>query len=146
MAFAKVLEQNRLHCTALTDKEGNGFVQFFVDDLDKIKRCVPEFADVLLRQQEWRLAQALAADPIDREAREGLTEAYAPSPEAARRAAQRATERAQERTAREHVVDDRGERPPTSTPRRCGTRRRPPESSAVTSRTSRPSSPVRAWA
>lgn len=111
VAFAKVLEQNRLHCTALTDKEGNGFVQFFVDDLDKIKRCVPEFADVLLRQQEWRLAQALAADPIDREAREGLTEAYAPSPEAARRAAQRATERAQERTAREHVVDDRANDP-----------------------------------
>lgn len=33
VAFAKVLEQNKLYCAALVDKEGNGYVQFFADDL-----------------------------------------------------------------------------------------------------------------
>lgn len=56
VAFAKVLEQNKLYCAALVDKEGNGYVQFFADDLKEIQKCVPELADTLLRQQEWRLA------------------------------------------------------------------------------------------
>lgn len=73
--FAQVCRENGTFASALTDREGNGFIQFAEDDIQEIKGCAPQFAEVMSRRQEQSIAERLErGHPVTAEELAGLNE------------------------------------------------------------------------
>ena len=66
--FAQLCRENGTYAAALSDKEGNGYIQFSVDELSKVQNCVPQFSEVMTRLQEKEIADKLStAKPVTAE-------------------------------------------------------------------------------
>lgn len=65
--FAQMCRQNGVYAMPLTDPQGNGFLQFAVADLDRMKTIVPLFSQELARQHEQRIAETLGGQPVSPE-------------------------------------------------------------------------------
>lgn len=73
--FAQVCCENGTFASALTDREGNGFIQFAEDDIKAIKDCAPQFAEVMSMRQEQSVVERLENSlPVTAEQLAGLNE------------------------------------------------------------------------
>lgn len=73
--FAQVCRENGTFASALTDREGNGFIQFAEDDIKAIKECAPQFAEVMSMRQEQSIVERLEnSRPVTAEQLAGLNE------------------------------------------------------------------------
>ncbi|NWO20844.1 hypothetical protein HW273_02860 [Oribacterium sp. oral taxon 102] len=73
--FAQVCHENGTFASALTDREGNGFIQFAEDDIKAIKECAPQFAEVMSMRQEQSIVERLKnSRPVTAEQLAGLNE------------------------------------------------------------------------
>ena len=60
---------------ALADKEGNGFVRFRTEDLEKVQACSERYVDAMTRMNAERVARTLeSALPVTEEQMRGLTQ------------------------------------------------------------------------
>lgn len=72
--FAQVCRESGTYAAALSDKEGNGYIQFAKDDLGEVQACAPQFSEVITRMQEQAIADRLvSAEPLTKEALAQLT-------------------------------------------------------------------------
>lgn len=73
--FAQVCRENGTFASALTDREGNGFIQFAEDDIKAIKECAPQFTEVMSMRQEQSIVERLEnSRPVTAEQLAGLNE------------------------------------------------------------------------
>lgn len=73
--FAKVCQEERIQMDALADKEGNGFVRFRTEDLEKVQACSERYVDAMTRMNAERVARTLeSALPVTEEQMRGLTQ------------------------------------------------------------------------
>lgn len=72
--FAQVCRESGTYAAALSDKDGNGYVQFAKDDLNEVQACAPQFSEVMTRMQEQAIADRLvSAEPVTAEKLAQLT-------------------------------------------------------------------------
>lgn len=57
--FAQVCRDSGTFVTALTDKSGNGFIEFAADDLARVQQSVPQFSEVMTQLTNEQIAQTL---------------------------------------------------------------------------------------
>ena len=62
--FAQACRQNGFYVMPLTDNDGNGFLQFAVEDLDRMEAVIPRFAQEMTRQREQRIVEELGGEPV----------------------------------------------------------------------------------
>lgn len=62
--FARVLRDGGVAATALTDSIGNGYVQFALGDLGRIRECVPQYAELMTEHEAERIVRSLGAAPL----------------------------------------------------------------------------------
>lgn len=73
--FAKVAQEQRIPMEAFSDRNGNGFVRFRTEDLEKVQKCSERFVDAMTRMNAERVAQSLeSALPVTEEQMRGLTQ------------------------------------------------------------------------
>ena len=73
--FAKVCQEEGVQMDALADKEGNGFVRFRTEDLEKVQACSERYVDAMTRMNAERVARTLeSALPVTEEQMRGLTQ------------------------------------------------------------------------
>lgn len=72
--FAQVCRENGIYAAALTDKDGNGYIQFAKDDLSKVESCIPRFTEVMTALKSREIAEQLEnGAPVSFEALKSLT-------------------------------------------------------------------------
>ena len=62
--FAQVLVDNGIDAVPLTDYIRNGYVQFPAADLEGIKACVPQFAELMTKRYLERIEWSLDSGPV----------------------------------------------------------------------------------
>lgn len=63
--FAKVCQENDIEVAAFADAEGNGYVRFASDDLERVQTCTQQFAEVMTQVNADRIAEQLeSAEPL----------------------------------------------------------------------------------
>lgn len=73
--FAQVCRENGFFVAALTDAEGSGYIQFAKDDLEGIRGCTAQFAEVMTAVESRAIAARLSqAAPVTEEVYAGLSE------------------------------------------------------------------------
>lgn len=73
--FAKVCQENDVEVVALADADGNGYVRFATDDLERVQECSRDFADVMAQLRAEQIAERLEnAKPLTQEQIDALTE------------------------------------------------------------------------
>ncbi len=73
--FAKVCQEEKIQMDALADKEGNGFVRFRTEDLEKVQGCSERYVETMTRMNAERVARTLeSALPVTEEQMRGLTQ------------------------------------------------------------------------
>ena len=73
--YAQVCRENGTYAAAYTDKQGNGFLAFAIEDAETVAGYAPQFKDVMARLDEQRITDALNhAEPVDKKTMDSLTE------------------------------------------------------------------------
>lgn len=73
--FAKVAQEQKIQMEAFSDRDGNGFVRFRTDDLERVQNCSERFVETMTRMNAARVAQSLeSALPVTEEQMRGLTQ------------------------------------------------------------------------
>lgn len=63
--FAKVCQENDIEVAVFADAEGNGYVRFASDDLERVQTCTQQFAEVMTQVNSDRIAEQLEnAEPL----------------------------------------------------------------------------------
>lgn len=72
--FAKVAQEQKIQMEAFSDRDGNGFVRFRTDDLERVQGCTDRFVEAMTRMNADRVAQSLeSALPVTEAQMRGLT-------------------------------------------------------------------------
>jgi len=73
--FAKVCQQNGVEVDALADADGNGYVRFATEDLERVQECSRDFANVMAQLRADQIAEQLEnVKPLTQEQIDALTE------------------------------------------------------------------------
>lgn len=73
--FANVCQENGVEVDALTDADGNGYVRFSTEDLERVQECSRYFADAMAQRKAEQIAEQLEnAKPLTQEQIDSLTE------------------------------------------------------------------------
>lgn len=57
--FAKVCEEANVHVQAFADNDGNGYVQFATDDIERVQDCTKRFAEVMSQLAAERVEESI---------------------------------------------------------------------------------------
>lgn len=58
--FAQVVRENGTYAAAMTDDNGNGYVQFAKDDIQKVRECATQFSDVMISLKCREISELIA--------------------------------------------------------------------------------------
>ena len=58
--FAQVVRENGTYAAAMTDDNGNGYVQFAKDDLQKVRECTVQFSEVMTNLKCGEISELIA--------------------------------------------------------------------------------------
>lgn len=58
--FAQVVRENGTYAAAMTDDNGNGYVQFAKDDLQKVRECTMQFSEVMTNLKCGEISELIA--------------------------------------------------------------------------------------
>ena len=58
--FAQVVHENGTYAAAMTDDNGNGYVQFTKDDLQKVRECTVQFSEVMTNLKCGEISELIA--------------------------------------------------------------------------------------
>lgn len=73
--FAKVAQEQKIQMEAFSDRDGNGFVRFRTDELERVQTCSERFVEAMTHMNAERVAQSLeSALPVTEEQMRGLTQ------------------------------------------------------------------------
>lgn len=77
--FAKVCQENDIYAGAFTDEDGNGYIQFAKDDLEKMQDCTAQFSEVMASLKNQKICDILdKAEPVSQEMFDSLKQADLP--------------------------------------------------------------------
>lgn len=77
--FAKVCQENDIYAGAFTDEDGNGYIQFAKDDLEKMQDCTAQFSEVMASLKNREICDILdKAEPVPQETFDSLKQADLP--------------------------------------------------------------------
>ena len=63
--FAQVAHESGVDVSALADTDGGGYIQFATDDLEKLRECTTEFAELMTEVKEREISQRLdISEPV----------------------------------------------------------------------------------